>query len=396
MKSQAVINRPLRGELAMGAINDLLTKGFLTSRQTGAQDVQAQAIKTMEEQVSKGGQTTAAKVFGQDTFARAAAPKLTASVDPMLAIDTAEKQFEPAMLKQVPSAIGAPTDAVETQNLANLYQQTYTGATPLVDTSVDSLMAQGTIAQATQKAPEMNAPALETYVQGVMNRLTKAAGVEDYQVHLLDSSTVNAFNAGGPSMVVFKGILPFMKNEAELAGVLGHEMTHGIKRHVIDGVVTQDAAQSAGSLVAQQNPIARADMVQLKSILGQLTPAQQQNPDFVLQYLQGKVKPEVLTNLKFNEDNQFANLALSRAHETEADAGSARVLSKAGYDPNALITAFQRLPQATGDVRFLDHPTNQQRISDLQAEIKNENLAQGPMDLGADRYAQALAGLKTA
>ena len=382
-------------------IGELFAGGIISARKDAAKQLQDDAVRSIERSQERAAGQTVAKGgagLGRDVFKSSASLKAlkaqAPAIDPETAIDGAEKQFEPAVLKQVPGVVSAPASGAQT--LQNAYGQIAQQATPLVPAAVDGEMAQQTFAQTAQKMPEVNGqyPGLTNYLQGILDRLCKAGGVDPGSVHLFQTQDVNAFNAGGTSMAVLTGILPFMKNEAELAGVLGHELTHGMKRHVIQGAVREDVSQSAGELVAKSNPIDRADAAQLKQLIGKMPAAQQQDPDAVLKALQGQVKPEVLANLQFQENNQLAMLALQRGNESEADAGAARLLSKAGYDPNALVTAFQRLPQAPGDVRFQDHPSNAQRISDLQAQIKNENLAVGPMETNEAAYQQAISVLK--
>jgi predicted Zn-dependent protease len=391
-------------------INQIFADGFLSFGRKAVDSLSKDATAKVDERasriVSQSVERRGAEVLGRDVFKaspalkKAAAEqvqKLRTSVDPMAVIGAAENKYEAGMLKGLTPAITAEGKAGE-QELEKAFGQIADQATPEVPVSLDKAIGDMQMAEAAKETPEVNGklPELTKYIQGVLDRLSDAAGVEKHQLHILQTEDVNAFNAGGPSMAVLTGLLPYVNNEAELAGVMAHEMTHGIKRHVIQGVVRQEAVEDAGKWVAEHNPITEADMAKANELISKLSDEQKQNIGEVMKALKGKVSPEVMAQLEFEENTSISMAALQRANESEADAGAARILSKAGYDPNALSSFFKRLPEPEGDARFFDHPTNAQRISDLDKQIATEKLAVGKMETNADAYKKALELLKGA
>lgn len=391
-------------------INQIFADGFQNFGRKAFESLSKDASVKVDERagkaVSQAMERRGAEMLGRDVFkaspalkkaAEAQVQKLRTSVDPMAVIGAAENKYEAGMLKGLTPAITAEGAAGE-QQLEKAFGKIADQATPEVPVSLDKAIGDMQMAQAAQETPEVNTkfPELTKYIQGVLDRLSDAAGLERHQLHLLQTEDVNAFNAGGPSMAVLTGLLPYANNEAELAGVMAHEMTHGAKRHVIQGVVRQEAVQDAGKWVAEHNPIAEADMAKANQLISQLSDAQKQNIDDVIKALKGKVSPEVMAQLEFEQNTQISLAALQRMNESEADAGAARILSKAGYDPNALASFFKRLPEPQGDARYFDHPTNAQRIADLDKQVATEHLAVGKMETNVDAYKKALELLKGA
>ncbi len=144
-----------------------------------------------------------------------------------------------------------------------------------------------------------------------------------------DDSTLNAFCAPGGYIYVYTGIIKYLDNEAQLAGVMGHEMAHADRRHGAKQML-QDYGISA-----------------LLSVFTDSTNNQ-------LATLAGK-----LLILKY-----------SRADETEADNYSVRYLYGTSYDPRGAKYFFEKLIAAgqTGNTpAFLStHPNPDDRVSNIQ------------------------------
>ena len=84
--------------------------------------------------------------------------------------------------------------------------------------------------------PMLNNPSVTSYVQNIVNTITSSPNVKNkdfqYVVSIIhDDNTVNAFAVPGGPIYVYTGLLKFIDNEATLAGVLAHEMTHVDHRH---------------------------------------------------------------------------------------------------------------------------------------------------------------------
>src|SRR5262249_3423880 len=199
-------------------------------------------------------------------------------------------------------------------------------------------------------------PEVVSYVQGVAKKIFGSANKDrpgvDWHVYVIDDpKQVNAFATPGGNLFVYTGLLMAADNEAELAGVWGHESGHVVARH------------SARQMV---------DAMGLETVIGM---ALGNNPNQLAQ---------VAATLAA----KGALLSYSREDETAADEYGARYASAAGYDPKGLITFFQKLQKMEGEVpafsKYLsDHPATADRISHLQQYIAEKKL--GGTDLGADR-----------
>src|SRR6185369_18100131 len=80
-------------------------------------------------------------------------------------------------------------------------------------------------------------PALESYLQGVVTRMTPkgmaANTAVHYRIRVVEDPTLNAFAYPHGSIYVHTGLLARVENEDQLATVLGHEMTHVERRHML-------------------------------------------------------------------------------------------------------------------------------------------------------------------
>ena len=133
-----------------------------------------------------------------------------------------------------------------------------------------------------------------------------------WSFRVLDDPMVNAFALPGGYLFVTRGILAALNSEAELAGVLGHEIGHVTARHSVSQMSSQQLQQiglGVGSVLSSD--VASAAGV-LSVGLGLL------------------------------------NLRYSRGDESESDELGVRYMSRAGYDPNALIGVFETLALTAG------------------------------------------------
>jgi predicted Zn-dependent protease len=94
-------------------------------------------------------------------------------------------------------------------------------------------MGQQLLAQSRQQTGFYDDPALAQYISGIGMRMAQASERPQlpWEFHLLDDPVVNAYAAPGGFIFITRGILAYMNSEAELAGVLGHEIGHVTARH---------------------------------------------------------------------------------------------------------------------------------------------------------------------
>ncbi len=170
-----------------------------------------------------------------------------------------------------------------------------------------------------------------------------------YRFAVLETPTVNAFAAPGGYVFITRGSLGLIRNEAELAGVLAHEVGHVNARHVINQIRKSDTMREIRNVVDIQG-------VTLDRIVG------------------------TGTNALF--------MGLSREDELEADSLGLEYAAAAGYDPGGLAAFVGRLNAHAGEGALADffatHPKPDDRIARLTAITQREHLA-GGVDL-ASRY----------
>ena len=208
-------------------------------------------------------------------------------------------------------------------------------------------------------------PEVVKYVDGVTQRVLayakKARPEVKWQVSVIDDpKTVNAFATPGGYMYVFSGLLLAVNNEAELAGVIGHESGHVALRHSARQIVDAYGLEAALGLALGKDPNKVAE------IAGALV---------------GKG-----TMLKFSRDD-----------ETEADEFGVSAMAATGYDPQQLVNFFKTLEKLSGKEPAIakwisDHPLTRDRITHLEQYISAHQLTGS--DVGADRVKAIQAKLK--
>lgn len=167
-----------------------------------------------------------------------------------------------------------------------------------------------------------------------------------------DDSTLNAFCTPGGYIYVYTGILKFLDNEAQLAGVLGHEIGHADLRHSTRQMTKQYGVNALLGILAGD-----------RQLLVQVT--------------------EAIVGLKFSRD-----------HENEADEASVRYLCPTTYPADAGAGFFQKI-EAQGSSRAPEwlstHPSPAGRIEHFQ-QARAEQNCQGNSD-NATEYKRMVAKL---
>ena len=169
--------------------------------------------------------------------------------------------------------------------------------------------------------------------------------LKDYrwEYKLVESKDVNAWCMPGGKIVVYSGILPVTKDDAGLATVMGHEVSHALANH---------GAQRMSATQLQQ-----LGAVGVAVATGSKSAEQQQ----MWQQYYG-IGSEVGVMLPF-----------SRNHETEADKIGLTLMAIAGYDPELAITFWERMAASSNGNKppeFLStHPADATRIANLRKLI---------------------------
>ena len=149
---------------------------------------------------------------------------------------------------------------------------------------------------------------------------------------VIDTETINAFAMPGGSIIVSSGLVKRLNSESELAGVLGHEISHVVKKHQLTAIQSSmkaDFWKSVGTSVA-------ADRVKIGG--GAVGSA-----------VGSVAKPFLLDAAGNLIKDGFFLRPLDRGMETEADEMAIVLATRSGYDPYGLVGALQMLAQYKGD-----------------------------------------------
>ncbi len=177
-----------------------------------------------------------------------------------------------------------------------------------------------------------------------------------YQFIILDSNSVNAFAAPGGYIHITRGALATMKDEAELAGVLGHEIAHVTEKHTLKGL-----QKMKGLELAEGQTSLSGNSEVFKKVVDKASDA----------ILQG----------------------FGRAEELDSDKVGVRFSAACGWAPVGLVGFLNTLKGKNESSSakaglFASHPETQERIDKLQAQIKAENLAAQSTAVLAERLHQ--------
>jgi predicted Zn-dependent protease len=167
----------------------------------------------------------------------------------------------------------------------------------------------------------------------------KLAGFK-WEYNLVDDKAVNAWCMPGGKIVVYTGLLPITQNEAALAAVMGHEVSHALLQHG-NQRMSQGLAQQLGGVALS---VAVAN------------------------------KPQQTQNLFLGAYGAGTQLGVllpfSRKHELEADDWGLKFSAMAGYNPQEAINLWKRMEQAGGGQKppeFMStHPSEGRRIEQLE------------------------------
>lgn len=184
---------------------------------------------------------------------------------------------------------------------------------------------------------------LQDYIDGLGKRLNASprTGKFPFSFEVINDRNINAFALPGGPIFIHSEAIAAAQNEAQLAGVMAHEMSHVALRH---GTHEASKGQAVQLLAGLAGNIAGDGM------LGQMAQAGI-----------GLGKNSVL-------------LHYSRSAEAEADYNGAQVMYDAGYDPHEMANFFQMLESQGGEGRmaqFLsDHPTPGNRVRAVDDEVQ--------------------------
>lgn len=201
---------------------------------------------------------------------------------------------------------------------------------------------QQTIAQARQKGVLDVDTAQVARLKRIANNLIPHVSVYrpdatswQWQVHTIKADTINAYVMPGGKIVFYSGIIEKLKlTDAEIAAIMGHEMAHALREHSREKMSRQVATSGFIGIASSALGLS-AGQAQLASLAGDVG----------------------------------LSLPHSRTQEAEADKIGLELMARAGYNPNAAITLWQKMQAQSGGSgpQFLStHPSSANRIKEIQ------------------------------
>ena len=226
----------------------------------------------------------------------------------------------------------------------------FTGVVQHISLSTDQEVALG-IQMAPQMAQEMGGvdpdPAAQALVASVGERVVRqsGAGRTPYEFRftaLADPRTVNAFALPGGPIFITRALLGRLENEAQLAGVLAHEVGHVVARHSAERIAQSQLAQGLVGAVSVGGSDENGSGQQASRMAAAVA--------------------------------QMVQLRYGRKDEIQSDTLGVRMMTSAGYDPRALIEVMRILEEssgASGQPEFMSsHPDPGNRRQIITAAIE--------------------------
>ncbi|NOS82723.1 MAG: M48 family metalloprotease [Nitrospira sp.] len=190
----------------------------------------------------------------------------------------------------------------------------------------------------------VNNPALTEYVNLVGLAVAHTCDRPDipYYFAVLNHDSINAFAAPGGYVFVTSGLIKQVRNEAELAAVLGHEIAHVSKKHILD--VIQRSKQLTGATEAGLS-FFKQDPSKFKGVVDEAV-------------------------------KKLLDEGLDQGKEIEADQVGDVFAARVGYDPTAYVAFLSRLRTIKGDdlAFFKTHPSFSTRIQAVQQTLQENGL----------------------
>lgn len=186
-------------------------------------------------------------------------------------------------------------------------------------------------------------------IRAAAEKLLKSRGTLEtlngyaWEYKLVDSKEVNAWCMPGGKIVVYSGILPVTKDDAGLATVLGHEVSHALANHgqqrMSAGLLQQLGATGVGVATGGKS-----------------------------------AETQQLAMTAYGAATEYGGmLPFSRKHETEADKIGLTLMAMAGYNPDQAVVFWTRMSAASSGTKppeFMStHPSDATRIANLKALI---------------------------
>lgn len=217
----------------------------------------------------------------------------------------------------------------------------------VLDTS--RVVRSGGEAQMIQRVGNRLRESMESYLR-TNNFASRVEGFQ-WEFNLIQSPQVNAWCMPGGKVAFYTGILPYTQNEAGVAVVMGHEISHALAEH--------------GNERMSESLVASGLLQGAQATLGSVAQARPQQTSALLLRAAGAVLPAAY--------QVGRALPHNRKQELEADKLGLIFMAMAGYDPNEAVQFWTRMARAGNGRKppeFLStHPSDSRRIRDIQSQL---------------------------
>src|SRR3954469_21293027 len=209
-----------------------------------------------------------------------------------------------------------------------------------VSTQQEVQMGQETAQQVNAQLPMVQDAVINSYVNSLGQRIahTTSRADLDWQFRVVNSDMVNAFALPGGFIYINRGVLVRADNMSEVAGVLGHEIEHVVRRHSVKQMEQAQGANVGVGILCALTGVCQSGVAQAAINIGGTA--------------------------------VFAKF--SRTDEVQADEGGFNNVIRAGISPRGMLTLFNKLlaEEQSGNSNvsawFADHPGTSYRIADIQ------------------------------
>src|SRR5258705_2602517 len=209
-----------------------------------------------------------------------------------------------------------------------------------VSTQQEVQMGQQEAQQVNAQLPMVRDAVIQNYVNSLGQRIASRTSRADlsWQFQVVNSDVVNAFALPGGFIYINRGVLARASNMSEVAGALGHEIEHVVRRHSVKQMEQAQGANVGVGILCALTGVCQSGVAQAAINVGGTA--------------------------------VFAKF--SRTDEVQADEGGFNNVIRAGISPRGMLTFFQKLlaeeQSGSGSAAawFSDHPGTQDRIADIQ------------------------------
>lgn len=223
-------------------------------------------------------------------------------------------------------------------------------------------------AQVLSESNKIPSPEIQQYLDWVGQRIAQHVEPEyrdlPWEFTGIDDPSVNAFALPGGKIFIYRGLLERMDNEAQLAGVLAHEIGHVVGEHADDRIARAQGISLGAAVLGAAVGVAASDEELVSLVVGGAS-----------------------------YGGSLYLLSFSRDQEAESDELGLRYMTRAGYNPEGMRQVMEILDKASdrGGIEFFQtHPHPETRIRTIDDFLDREYAVHADLPFHADRFEQEM------